>query len=81
MSSTSSTHALNAALRVWLLLTGLVVCGCGTVGVEQQRLVSKPNMQFSQSAVYRYSSKIMPQIQPGLAASGGALPSSCTACR
>ena len=52
-----------------------------SVGVEEQRLVSKPNMQFSKSAVYSYSSKIMSQVQPGLAVSGGAQPSTCTICR
>jgi len=58
-----------------------VLAGCVSVGVEDQRFVSKPNMEFSRSAVYSYSSKIMPQIQPGLAVSGGAQASTCTSCR
>lgn len=62
-------------------LTALFLTGCVTVGVEEQRLVSKPNMQFSKSAVYSYSSKLLPQVQPGLATSGGAQPSTCTVCR
>jgi hypothetical protein len=62
-------------------LLALLASGCATVGPEQQRLVSKPNMQFSQSAVFSYSSKLMPQVQPGLATSGGAQPSTCTLCR
>ena len=62
-------------------LLALLASGCATVGPEQQRLVSKPNMQFSQGAVFSYSSKLMPQVQPGLATSGGAQPSTCTLCR
>jgi len=64
-----------------LFLAALLLSGCASVDVSQQRLVSKPNMLFSRSAVYGYSSRIMPQLQPGLAVSGGAQPSSCTACR
>ncbi len=62
-------------------LASLLLSGCATVGVEEQRLVSKPNMQFSKSAVFNYSSKILPQVQPGLATSGGAQASTCTVCR
>lgn len=62
----------------------IVGAGCSTVGVHEQRLVSKPNMQFSKWAVYSYSSRIMPQVQPGLASPGlssGAQASVCTVCR
>jgi hypothetical protein len=60
---------------------GLLASGCATVGPEQQRLVSKPNMQFSRLLAWSYNSKLMPQIQPGLAISGGAQASTCTTCR
>lgn len=61
---------------------GLVLLtGCAPVAMSEQRLVSKPNMQFSTSAVYDYSSRLSPQIQPGLAVSGGARASTCTSCR
>lgn len=59
----------------------LLLAGCASIGVEDQRLVSKPNTEFSRSAVFSYSSKIMPQIQPGLAVYGGAQASVCTSCR
>jgi hypothetical protein len=62
-------------------LLALLGSGCSTVGPEQQRLVSKPNMQFSDQAAFSYSSKLMPQIQPGLANTGGAQASTCTLCR
>jgi hypothetical protein len=73
---------LRAALAVAAaLLTFALLNGCAAVGPEEQRLVSKPNMQFAPSAVYNYSSKIMPQVLPGLATSGGAQSSTCTVCR
>jgi hypothetical protein len=64
-----------------LLFATLLLSGCASVDVHQQRLVSTPNMLFSRSAVFDYSSRIMPQLQPGLAVSGGAQPSTCTVCR
>lgn len=70
-----------AKLNIWAaLLGGVFLAGCASPP-EGGPLVSKPNMQFSRSAVYAYSSKLMPQIQPGLAVSGGAQPSTCTLCR
>jgi len=65
-----------------LFLAALALCVLsGCVGVEKQRLVSKPNMQFSRTSIYSDSSKIMPLIQPGLVKTGGAQPSTCTLCR
>lgn len=62
-------------------LLSLLASGCASVGPEQQRLVSKSNMQFSRLLAWSYNSKLMPQIQPGLATSGGAQASTCTTCR
>lgn len=62
-------------------LLALLASGCTSVGPERQRLVSKQNMQFSRPAAWSYTSKLMPQIQPGLATSGGAQASTCTTCR
>jgi len=62
-------------------LLALLVSGCAIVGPEEQRLVSKPNMQFSRAAVFSDSSKLMSQVQPGLATTGGAQASTCTLCR
>lgn len=62
-------------------LGGMLLTGCATTETQDELLVTKPNMQFSRSAIYSYTSKIMPQIQPGLAVSGGAQASSCTMCR
>jgi len=63
------------------VLLALSVAGCSTVPVSQQRLVSKPNMLFSNSSVYAYTSRVLPQTQPGLMDSGGTAGSVCTACQ
>jgi len=64
------------------LLLGTSAGGCASVGVQHQRLVSKPDMLFSDSPVYNYSnSKLQPQIENGRAASGGGQASGCTSCR
>lgn len=55
--------------------------GCSVVPVHKQRLVSKPGMLFSDSAVFSYQSRIGSQIESGAAASGGAQAAGCTSCR
>lgn len=67
--------------RLSIFAAALLLTGCASVDEHGQRAVTRPNMQFSRSAVYAYSSKLMPQLQPGLAISGGAQPSTCTLCR
>jgi hypothetical protein len=68
---------------VAVMLSALTcLCGCSSVRPNQQRLVAKPNMTFSDSAVFTYNSgRLMPQLAPGLASSGGAQNSGCTSCR
>lgn len=57
------------------------VCGCQTVPVYEQQRVSKPSMQFSQSSVFQYQSTVLSQLETGLAFSGGAQPTTCSACK
>jgi hypothetical protein len=64
-----------------LMVAALLGSGCTTVGVHEQRLVSKPNMQFSRSMIYSYDARLLSQVQPGRDATGGAQASSCTLCR
>ena len=75
--------------RHWLKLVGalgisfatvLILSGCESVGPNEQRLVSKANMVFSDSAVFGYENKLLPQLEPGSAVSGGQA-SGCTSCR
>jgi len=62
-------------------MASVLLTGCASVDDQGQRAVTRPNMQFSRSAIYTYSSKLMLQLQPGLAISGGAQPSTCALCR
>jgi len=74
-----SVNSLRGMAAIGLL--ALLASGCTLVGPEQQRLVSKPNMQFSRTTAYTDSVKLMPQIQPGLATAADASASTCTLCR
>lgn len=72
----------RALLAVWAGGLGVgLATGCARVPVHQQRLVSKPNMQFSESAVFNYYSSLLPQVEAGTATSGGAQAAGCTTCR
>ena len=71
--------SLLAALGGWSLL--LLCPGCTAVGPQQQRLVSKPNMVFSESPVFTYTDKLLPQTEPGSATTGGLQASGCTSCK
>jgi hypothetical protein len=66
----------------FLLFALFFVTGCSTPVVRQQRLVAKPNMLFTDLAAFSYNSpKLLPQLAPGFAGSGGAQNSGCTSCR
>ena len=64
--------------RTWISVA-LVTAGC-QVPIHEQRLVSKPGMQFSRNPALSYSSRIVPQILPGLDA-GAEQASVCTICK
>ena len=67
---------------LFALLVGLVGCGSvGQVSISDQRLVSKPNMLFSQSGVFVYQNRLIAQIEPGSATSGGGQAAGCTSCK
>ena len=76
-------------MRFGRILFGLVLflavfwggAGCKSVPMVEQRLVSKPNMVFSDSPVFAYQWQVLTQIEPGSALSGGAQAAGCTACR
>jgi hypothetical protein len=58
-----------------------LLCGCRAVPVSQQRLVARPNMQFSDSPAYSNGAAVLSQIESGSAVSGGAQAAGCTSCR
>ena len=64
-------------------LTGLtlITSGCSVVSVSEQRLVSKPNMVFSESSVFDYSTGLHSRLEPGTAGAGGAQATGCTSCK
>lgn len=74
-------------VSAWLLKVscGILMCivlnGCSHVPVQKQRLVSKPNMQFSDSLVFNYSNTLQAQTEPGSVMSGGAKSAGCTSCK
>lgn len=74
-------HARHAPLRILLAIVSVAVAGCAGVPVDQQRLVAKPGMQFSDSPVYAYAARLLYQTEPGAAGSGGAQAAGCTSCR
>ncbi len=51
------------------------------MAVHEQRLLSKPNMTFSDSYLYAYQPRLTAQVEPGAAASGGAQAAGCTSCK
>ena len=67
-------------LVVLLFLYAVMPAGCVSVAPSQQRLVSKPNMQFSGSAVFSYHDKLLSQIESGSASSIGGQSESCGSC-
>ena len=67
-------------LLVLLFFYAVMLAGCVSVAPRQQRLVSKPNMQFSGSAVFSYHDKLLSQIESGSASSIGGQSGSCGSC-
>ena len=64
-----------------ILLASMLQQGCETVGVQDQRLVSKPNMTFSSSYLYAFQPRLTAQVEPGASSSGGAQAAGCTSCK
>jgi len=74
---------MTRRIDFFFLLAGLgwFLSGCAAVPVQEQRLVSKPNMQFSRSTIYFYDARLLVQAQQGRFSNGGAQASTCTLCR
>jgi hypothetical protein len=68
-------------LELTVLLCGTVVlAGCARVAPLEQRLVSKPNMQFSEAPVFGYRNRLLAQIESGSASFVGAQSAGCGSC-
>ena len=60
----------------------VLLAGCSTPAVRQQRLIAKPNMTFSDSVAFTYNSpRLLSQFATGFGGSGAAQNSGCTSCR
>lgn len=71
------TRRCSAAL---LIFGALLLAGCVHVAPQQQRLVSKPNMQFSGSAIFSYEDRLLSQFESGSASSVGGRSGDCGSC-
>jgi len=62
--------------------SALLITGCTHVPSQQQRLVSKPNMQFYRSAMFATQNRMLSQVESSLASSAGGPASggSCSSC-
>lgn len=67
-------------LAVLLIFHIIMLAGCVSVAPRQQRLVSKPNMQFSGSIVFSYHDRLLTQIESGSASFIGGQSGSCGSC-
>ncbi len=62
------------------LLSLLLLAGCA-VPSHRQRLVSKPSMQFSDSAVHSDRPRVALQIESGASGAAAGLAAGCSSCR
>ncbi len=68
-------------LSAVMVFAAVTLTGCKSVSVLDQRLVSKPNMVFSDLSSYTWQSLLLTQVEPGSAMSGGNQAAGCTACQ
>jgi len=63
------------------LSPALATVACTAVPPAQQQVVSKPNMIFDDTNAFAFSSRLLPQSEPGTATTGSSPGGGCTACR
>ena len=82
LSSKISSSFAFLRWRGWLpLAAGLAFAGCAQVKPGQAGLTAKPNMEFSDSLVFNYQNKLLPQVEPGATLSGGAQSAGASCCK
>ena len=77
---TCKRHPVFLLSGTLLACSVLMLTGCVHVPPQQQRLVSKPNMQFSSSAVFTYQDKLLTQFESGSASFTGGQAGDCGSC-
>ncbi len=68
-------------LGVVTALALLSALGCTTVPAWKQQRLAKPNMVFDETNAFAFSSRLLPQCEPGTAVNGSSPGGGCTACR
>ena len=66
---------VGMALSTWAL------AGCRSIGLEEQRYLARPGMQFGEQRAAGVGERMASQLEPGRVISGGAQASVCPACR
>ncbi len=66
----------------FLVCGTLIMAGCTHVTPQQQRLVSKPNMQFYQATMFNSQNRLLSQVESSLSSTAGGSSSggSCPSC-
>ncbi len=59
----------------------IVTAGCATTDQRHASLANKPNMQFSDSDLFKCQNKLGSQTEPGSALSGGAQSAGQNCCK
>lgn len=72
--------ALRILMAAFLMGLTAMTSGC-TVPVHAQRLLARPNMQFTGSTIFGTQPRLLPQIESGAATSGGGQAAGCSSCR
>lgn len=77
----SKTH--DAGWWWWVGCAVGIAClsGCARVPVAKQGWVGKPNMVFSDGALFGDRQGLLGQIEPGASSTGGAQAAGCTSCK
>ncbi|NLA74070.1 MAG: hypothetical protein GX846_01095 [Deltaproteobacteria bacterium] len=66
---------------VVILICGILfMSGCAGISKKDMRLVSKPNMQFSGSAIFNYQDKLLTQFESSSASFTGGQSGDCGSC-
>lgn len=75
-----NSYKLRIYFVAFMIISSLILVGCVHVKPHQQRLVSKPNMQFSGSVVFNYQDRLLSQFESSSASSIGGQSGSCSSC-
>jgi hypothetical protein len=62
-------------------LAVLAVASCTAVPAFQQQRLAKSNMVFDDTNAFAFSSRLLPQSEPGTGSTGAAQGGGCTACK